>query len=212
MLLAAPAAANPVVVSFTGVLTSVSDPKGLLPSTLIPGTSIQGFFSYTSGASCQTVSPTTCEYLSLPSSLSLWLDTKAIASIGGQAYVFVEDGPLVDSFSASVVAPADPATGSAPVWLSGDLQLSDPGATALSSAGLPSTLDLGGFANHTFDAGGCYGGTCTGASLNQFQIAGTITSMQLCPEPGSGILLGLGLFAFGRLPSRSKQRSCFAAH
>jgi len=191
--LAVPAGASSIVVNFSGVLTTVSDPRGLLPAALAPGTMLSGTLSYASGAACQPVSPTTCEYIVVPSSFSLWQGATPIASVAGQAYVFVEDGPLVDSFSASVGAPAGPPSGSNPDWLSGDFQLLDPGATALGGMGLPTTLGLGGFSQHTFDAGGCYGGACTGDPLDQFQIAGTILSMEFVPEPGSGTLLALGL-------------------
>jgi hypothetical protein len=157
--------------------------------------SITGTLSYASEGSCLSVSPGTCEYVAFPASLSLSLAATPIASLDGRAYLFVEDGPLADSFSASVAASAGPAAGSTPVWMSGDLQLSDPRATTLDGTGLPTTLQLSGFAQHTFDAGGCYGGTCTGAPQSQFQIAGTILSMQVVPEPGTGTLLAAGLLA-----------------
>jgi hypothetical protein len=200
VLLAAPAGASPVVVDFSGQLTSVSDPQGLLPAVLTPGALLTGTLSYEPGALCQPVfqQPSACEYIVSPSSLTLWLHTAPVASVEGRAYVFVEDGPLVDSFSASVGASATPSSGSAPAWLSADFQLSDPGATALAGTALPVTLDLSGFSQHTFDAGGCYGGACTGNPLDQFQIAGTILSMQTVPEPGTGMLLAFGVLTLGR--------------
>jgi hypothetical protein len=184
------------VLSFTGNLTSVSDPQGLLPAGLVPGASILGMLSYSPDAPCQPVfqQPTTCEYIVSPSSLSLWLDTTPIASVAGRAYVFVQDGPLVDSFSASVAGAAGPSGGSVPVWSSSDFQLLDPMATALGGTELPTTpLDLTAFAKRTFGAGGCYGGACTGNPQDQFQIVGTIVSVQAVPEPGTGWLFALGL-------------------
>jgi len=59
-------------VSFTGSLTTVSDPQGLLPGALAPGASVAGTLSYASGASCLPVLPTTCEYLASPASLPRW--------------------------------------------------------------------------------------------------------------------------------------------
>ena len=209
-LLAAPAGASPVLVSFTGILTTVSDPQGLLPTGLEAGTVVVGMLSYASGASCQAVLPTTCEYIVSPSSLSLSLNATPIASVDGRAYVFVEDGPLADSFSASIGGPAAPSGGSNPDWLSGDLQLSDPKATALSGPELPTALSLGGFAQHTFDAGGCYG-ACSGNPQDEFQIAGTIMTMQVVPEPGSGTLLAFGLWTLGWWGSKGRRGSPCAA-
>lgn len=200
-----------MLVSFTGILTSVSDPQGLLPAGLEPGVSMVGMLSYASGASCQAVLPTTCEYIVSPSSFSLSLDATPIASIDGRAYVFVEDGPLADSFSTSTGAPAGPGSGSNADWLSGDLQLSDPRGTALGGMQLPTALDLGGFAQHTFDAGGCYGGACTGNPQDQFQIVGTIMTMQVVPEPGTGTLLAFGLWALGFGRSKGRRGLPFAA-
>jgi hypothetical protein len=211
-LLAAPAGASPVLVSFTGILTTVSDPQGLLPAVLAPGTSVVGTLSYASGALCQAVLPTTCEYIVSPSSLSLSLDGTPIASVNGRAYVFVEDGPLADSFSASVGGSAGTSGGSNPVWLSGDLQLSDPRATTLGGTELPTTLDLSGFAQHTFDAGGCYGGACTGNPQDEFQIAGTIMTMQVVPEPGTETLLAFGLWVLGLGGFKGRRGSPLAAH
>jgi PEP-CTERM motif len=211
-LLAAPAGASPLLVSFAGILTSVSDPQGLLPAGLAPGTSIVGTLSYASGASCLAVLPTTCEYIVSPSSLSLSLEGTPIASVDGRAYVFVEHGSLADSFSASIGGAAGPSGGSNPVWLSGDLQLSDPRGTALGGTALPTTLDLSGFAQHTFDAGGCYGGTCTGNAQDEFQIVGTILTMQVVPEPGSGTLLAFGLGSFGGWGFQRRRGSPFVAH
>ena len=57
------------------------------------------------------------------------------------------------------------------------------------------TPTLTGFAQRTFDAGGCYGGTCTGGPQNQFTVTGTILALQVVPEPGTGTLLTLGLLA-----------------
>ena len=199
LLASAPAGAGSLVLAFTGILTTVSDPRGLLPVALAPGATITGTFSSASGASCLPVSPMTCEYLTSPASLGLSLAEIPFAQVDGSAYLFVEDGPLADSFSASVGAPAGAAAGgSGPVWTSGDLQLLDPKAAALGSMGLPTTLDLTGFAQRTFDAGGCYGGTCTGGPQDQFQVTGTILALQVVPEPGTGTLLTLGLLALRR--------------
>jgi hypothetical protein len=200
-----------VLVSFTGILTTVSDPEGLLPAALAPGTSVVGLLSYASGASCQGVLPTTCEYIVSPSSLSLSFDATPTVSVDGRAYVFVEDGPLADSFSASVGGSAGPSGGSNPVWLSGDLQLSDSRGTALGGTELPTALSLSGFAQHTFDASGCYGGACTGNPQDAFQIVGTIMTMQAVPEPGTGGLLAFGLWALGWTWSKGRRGSPLAA-
>jgi len=198
-----------VLVNFSALVTSVSDPRTLLPPTLTPGTSLTGTLSYASDASCDRVLPTTCEYIASPSSLALWTGTTPIASVAGRAYLFVADGPLVDSFSASVGAPAAPSGGSDPDWLSGDVQLSDPGATALGSTGLPATLTLSDFSQHTFDAGGCYGGACTGNPSDQFQIVGTILGVQPAPEP-EGATLGLLVLegSKSRRARRSRRLAC----
>jgi hypothetical protein len=201
-----------VRVSFTGILTTVSDPQGFLPAGLAPGTGVVGLLTYASGASCQAVLPTTCEYIVSPSSLSLSFDATPIASVNGRAYVFVEDGPVADSFSASVGGPAAPSGGSNPVWLSGDLQLSDPRGTALGGTALPTALSLSGFAQRTFDAGGCYRGACTGNPQDAFQIAGTIMTMEVVPEPGTGAPLAFGLWALGWWGSKGRRGSLLAAH
>jgi len=170
--------------------------------------------SYSPDAACQPVfqQPTTCEYIVSSSSLTLWLHATPVASVAGPAYVFVQDGPLVDSFSASVAAAAAPSGGSVPIWSSSDFQLLDPRATALGGTALPTLpLDLTGFARHTFDAGGCYGGACTGNPLDQFQVVGTIVSIQAVPEPGAGWLLALGLSGFGGWGSIGRRDSRFAA-
>lgn len=203
--LAAPASASPVVVSFTGVLTTVNDPQGLLAAAVVPGALVTGTLSYEFSPSCQPVSPTICEYLVSPSTLSLAIAATPIASVDGGAYIYVEDGPPADSFSASVGVPAGPAGASGPVWLSGDLQVSDPSTSALNSTALPTTLDLTRFAQRTFDAGGCYGGTCAAGPQDQFQIIGTVLTMELVPEPGSAVLLAVGLLALcGRGPDRPR--------
>jgi hypothetical protein len=206
LLLSSPAGAGSLALAYSGILTTVSDPEGLLPVALAPGASVSGTFAVASGASCLPVSPTTCEYLTSPASLSLSLAEGPFAQVDGSAYLFVEDGPLADSFSASVGVPAEETAGGAgPVWMSGDLQLLDPKATALGGMGLPTAFDPTGFAQRTFDAGGCYGGTCTGGAQDQFQVTGTIFTLQVVPEPGAGTLLTLGLLAL-RCGSAGRRR------
>lgn len=209
-LLAWPAGASPIVVSFSGILTTVNDPEGPPPAAVVPGARVTGTLSYASSGTCLPLMPTLCEYLASPATLTLSVGATPIARVTGGAYLYVEDGPLADSFSASVAAPAGSRGGSGPVWLSGDLQVSDPTASALSGTALPTALDLGQFAQRTFDAGGCYGGICTGSSHDQFQVEGTILAMQLAPEPGTGLLLGVGLLALCRCGADRQRASRLA--
>jgi hypothetical protein len=201
-LASGPASAVPVTFELSGTLTQVSDPRGLLPASLAPGTAFNASLSFDADPACLVVSPSVCQYLAPVGQLSLVVGSETVALVLGSAYAFVQDGAPVDGVSASLSAPLPPGPGSPPIWRWADVSLQDPSATALASRSLPLLFpDLGLFSVRSFDAGGCYAG-CGDDPFDRFRIAGSLSAGSVVPEPSTALLLGVG---FAALAARSRK-------
>ena len=202
-LASGPASALPVTFDLSGTLTQVSDPRGLLPASLVPGAAFTASLSFDADPTCLVVSPTVCQYLAPTAQLSLAVGGETVALASGNATAFVQDGAPVDGVSASFSAPLPPGAGFPALWRWADISLQDPSASALVSNALPPLLlpDLGLFLIRSFDAGGCYA-ACGDDPSDRFRVEGSLSTGSVVPEPSTALLFGVG---FAALAARSRK-------
>lgn len=217
----APAQADTYQVNYTGVVTSVYNPQGLLDATIMNGTAVNAstIFQYPAQATQITANVAAYLFSGAPGAVTAtfgdYLYTPTAASRSGflvgndlgfcqpatDFVLYGSEGGLLSN-----------ATGTAPS-LTGSAfstQLIDPSGTALASDSLPTSYRLGAFPIHQLQFGGMTGGQFGGFDATLLSVSVkdlTSATPTAVPEPAPGVILLFGAVGVGGLVAFRRRRA-----
>lgn len=194
-----PATASPLTVVLGGVWALVDDAGAVLGGAVTPGTPFSVTLVYDDATPDSNASPLYGNYFVAPAQFSFTLATGGFLFshiAAGVSEIDVTNLGSADSVAVYAetfdVSPSLPPLGLAYA----NPLLDDPTATALSSdalTGVPRTLSAWSSAAMSF-----FADIDDGNPLTYFDLEGDVTELAAVPEPGTFVLLSLGLAMLGR--------------
>jgi hypothetical protein len=199
-----PATAIPVTVVFAGTLDLVDDAFNYLGGSVSVGTSYSATLVYENSVSDSNPSPNFGNYIFPPGLFSFTLST------GGFVFTHVTTGiQEIDVINRPAISGGDSVSVDARTFTSGgalpafglayaSVSLDDATGAALSSDALtaiPWTIPLSSWTSGT--ELGFFADIADGNPLTYVQFLGELTSITQVPEPGTFVLVSIGLLALG---------------